>query len=416
MTNYFTFIRANFPLLSFGFLTVFWGNFGQSFFIAWFGAEIQSSLGLSASRYGFVYSSATLLSALLVVWLGALIDRVSVRSYAIFVSLGLALASFLLTQATGLVSLLLAFILLRLFGQALLPHTGITTMTRCFENGRGKAVSIVMTGVPLGEIILPLLAVAIISYAGWQSVYLLISLLTLLVLLPAVWFLGGKIQDGPHTQGANTGAVASGKGPGRRIVLRDIRYWLVLPALMANPFLITGIFIHQNFLLAGKDWTVAWLASCFIVYGIVHWISSLLSGSLVDRFTAVKMLPFMQLPMLLALLLIAFVPGWWTAPAIMSLLGMSSGSAPPVNSSLWVEIYGTGSLGSIRAMNMAIMVFATAVSPVLFGYAIDGGMTLTGLFAYSALYVALAAVLLFFSYPLHPHPAGQMNPVRKQQK
>lgn len=409
MINYFAFIRTNFPLLSFGFLAVFWGNFGQSFFIAWFGADIQSSLGLSASSYGVVYSSATLLSAVLVVWLGALIDRVSLRSYTFFISAGLALACFLLARATGLTSLFLAFFLLRLFGQALLPHTGITTMTRCFEKNRGKAVSVVMTAVPLGEILLPLWAVAMIAWVGWQSAYLLIALVTLLVLLPLIWFLSGTVQGGMQKQAVDQVPDATVKMQGRRVVLRDVRYWLVLPALMANPFLITGIFIHQNFLLAGKDWTIAWLASCFIVYGIVHWFSSLVSGSLVDRFTAVKMLPFMQLPMLTALLLTAFVPGWWTAPVIMSLLGMSSGSAPPVNGSLWVEIYGTGSVGSIRAMNMAIMVFATAVSPVLFGYAIDNGVTLTLLFGYSALYVGLAAVLLLFSYPSHPHQAGHVS-------
>jgi len=36
-------------MLAFGFLTVFWGNFGQSFFVSWFGASIQQGLGLSSA-------------------------------------------------------------------------------------------------------------------------------------------------------------------------------------------------------------------------------------------------------------------------------------------------------------------------------------------------------------------------------
>ena len=76
MVAYLSFIRHNWPLLGFGFLTVFWGNFGQSFFIAWFGAEIQQELGLSAGVYGAAYSAATLLSALTVVWAGGLVDRI----------------------------------------------------------------------------------------------------------------------------------------------------------------------------------------------------------------------------------------------------------------------------------------------------------------------------------------------------
>ena len=41
MRDYLLFVRQNLALLTFGFMTVFTGNLGQSFFIAWFGAGIQ---------------------------------------------------------------------------------------------------------------------------------------------------------------------------------------------------------------------------------------------------------------------------------------------------------------------------------------------------------------------------------------
>jgi hypothetical protein len=70
LRGYLGFLQQNWALLGFGFTAVFWGNFGQSFFVAWFGADIQRSLDLSAGEYGTAYSLATLVSAATVVWAG----------------------------------------------------------------------------------------------------------------------------------------------------------------------------------------------------------------------------------------------------------------------------------------------------------------------------------------------------------
>ena len=114
MSGYLRLLRERWPALAFGFLAVFWGNFGQTFFVGVFSASIQDSLGLSAGIYGGVYSIATLASALTVVWAGSLIDRVPLRAYSTCVCLGLACASLLMWQADGIILLALGFFGLRL--------------------------------------------------------------------------------------------------------------------------------------------------------------------------------------------------------------------------------------------------------------------------------------------------------------
>ncbi len=406
--QYLDFLRAHGALLGFGFLAVFWGNFGQSFFVAWFGAEIQRDLGLSAGVYGSAYSLATLFSAFTVVWAGGLVDRLPLRTYAVAVAMGLAAAALVLSQAIGLLSLFLGFFLLRLFGQALLPHTGVTTMARWFAQSRGKAISIAMSGVPAGEIVLPIMAVALVALIGWQGTFLVVAISSVVVLIPLLLLLlhhalpgGGQIDpsitDEPLVD--DNGAEASRRWPGRREVLRDYRFWLALPALMAAPFLITGIFIHQNFIVEQKGWTMSWLATCFAVYGLVHWLSALIVGALVDRVGPYRLLPWVMVPLLASVLVVAYLPGWYTALLMMLFLGIAAGSGPPIAGALWPEVYGTRNLGAIRSMNIAIMVTATSISPVLFGLLIDRGMSVQGLFGGSAVYVLLALLLVCFSYP-----------------
>jgi MFS family permease len=418
MTAYLGFIRQHWPLLGFGFTAVFWGNFGQSFFVAWFGADIQRSLGLSAGEYGSAYSLATLASAITVVWAGGLIDKLALRTYAIAVAIGLAVALVVLSQANTLLTLLIGFFLLRLFGQSLLPHTGITTMARYFDDMRGKAISVAMSGVPVGEVILPIMAVALVAAVGWQATLSWVAFSVFLILIPLMlWLLHHAnvpmtAMDDVSAKRVETVRNAQTEGgtapriAGRTEVLRDYRFWLALPGLMVNPFMITGIFIHQNFLADSKGWSMSWLATCFIVYGVVHWISSLVSGALVDRFQGVRLLPYFLVPMVACLLIAAFVPGNWPALLMMALLGMSAGSSPPITGSLWPEIYGTRKLGSIRAMNMALMVLSTAISPVLFGYFIDRGVSLAALFGACTVYVMVAIGLIMFSYPSNSKPVA----------
>lgn len=411
MSDYLRFIGKHWALLGFGFTAVFWGNFGQSFFVAWFGADIQRSLGLSASSYGSAYSLATLGAAVTVIWAGSLIDRVSLRRYTLVISAGLALALLVLSQAVGLLTLVLGFFLLRLFGQSLLPHTGMTAMSRYFTDDRGKALSLAMSGVPIGEIVLPVAAVTLIALIGWQSTLLVIAVGALLVLMPlTVLLLNVAGLSGPQARLDREAAKASAQnavGGSRRDVLKDYRFWLALAGLMANPFLITGVFIHQNFLVDSKGWSMSWLATSFVVYGTVHWISSLIAGLLVDRFNGVRLMPFYLLPLLACMLVAAFAEGQWVAPVMMALLGVAAGSSPPINGAMWPEIYGTRNLGAIRAMNMSVMVMATSISPVLFGYFIDQGVSAAWLYGSCALYVLIALAMMVLSYPSNPKPLTQ---------
>lgn len=57
-------------------------------------------------------------------------------------------------------------------------------------------------------------------------------------------------------------------------------------------------------------------------------------------------------------------------------------------------------------MNMALMVLATSVSPVLFGYFIDVGISAAGLYGACAAYVFVAMLLMLMSYPSNPEPVA----------
>lgn len=400
MKHYWHFLHAQWPLIAFGFATVFWGNLGQSFFLAWYGASIQQTLHLSAANYGLVYALATLASGLLIMAAGGLIDRWPLQRFSLMVAAGLCAGCLMMAGSQSLLGLALAIFLLRLCGQGLMPHTAQTTMARFFSSHRGKAVSFSASGVPVGEVILPILAVWLILLVGWQQSWLLFALSIPLLYIPLnIWLLrqaghSGQLQRPDTLQ-------SSLNHSSRRHLLKDWRFWCVLPSVLAGPFLLTGVFIQQNYILEAKGWSSAWLATSFIGYGIMHWLSAMVVGSLIDRFTARALVPWVMLPMFLALLSLSILQGQWLAPCFMLLFGIAIGSAHPIFTSLWAEVYGTTHLGAIRALVASMMIFATAAAPWLFGLWIDAGFSAEILFASCAVAAVLAAVLASIAFPFY---------------
>lgn len=399
MQRYWQFIASSWPLLAFGFVSIFWGNLGQSFFISWYGASIQDSLSLSAGAYGTVYSSATLLSSLVIMAFGGMIDRWPLRRFATLAAIGLTAACVALSAANTLPMLFLGFFLVRLCGQGLFPHTAQTTMARYFDNHRGKALSVSASGVPVGEIVLPLLAVALISAIGWRESWWVLALTIPLIYLPTMYWLLRRAPINEHEAPLSPASTHHHTSRGRREMLRDYRFWLALPTVVSGPFILTGVFIHQGFIIAQKQWDPLWLASCFIVYGIVHWISSMAAGVLVDRFTARRLLPMIVLPLAGAMFSLAWLDGSWVALVFMTLLGINIGISSPITGALWAEVYGTGKLGSIRSLMTSLGMIATSASPILFGLLIDKGIHAQALFGTAGFGVVLAGILVWFSYP-----------------
>ncbi|HEX2252444.1 MAG TPA: MFS transporter, partial [Thermoanaerobaculia bacterium] len=291
--DYLRFVRDNRRFLAFGFLFGLCSSFGQTFFIALFGGELRAEFGLGHGEFGFVYSLGTLLSGLCLIWLGRVIDRVDLRAFGVLVALGLALACLLMAAAWSVPLLFAAFFALRLTGQGLMVHTSATSMARYFDAGRGKAMSIAALGLPAGEMLLPLPAVALIVAVGWRETWAAAGVALALALPPlCLWLLKGHgARHRALVERTDRGEAAAGAAGGegrrqwsRREVLRDPRFYLILVAVMVPSFVITGLFFHQVHLAAAKGWSLAWLASCFTAYALASTAAALGLGPLVDRF------------------------------------------------------------------------------------------------------------------------------------
>ena len=181
-------------------------------------------------------------------------------------------------------------------------------------------------------------------------------------------------------------------------VIRDIKFYFLLPAILAPPFLITGIFLNQSFIFESKGWDMFYLARGFVFYAIFSVISLGIFGILIDKFSARKILPFYLTPMILSFLIIINSNLIFSPILFMIMLSITNGASNVLITSTWSEIYGTKYLGSIRALTVSLMVFSTALAPVIFGYLIDIGMSVNSIFKLMLVYLISSIILLLIKF------------------
>ena len=104
-------------LLSAGMLLTFTSSFGQTFFISVFANNIRSDFHLSHGAWGDVYMIGTLASGFVMLWAGGLVDVYRVRIIGCVVLVLLAVTSFLASQSTTVMSLIVLIFALRLLGK-----------------------------------------------------------------------------------------------------------------------------------------------------------------------------------------------------------------------------------------------------------------------------------------------------------
>lgn len=390
------FLRENIRWVAGGFLLCFFSSFGQTFFISLSGGEIRAEYGLSNGEFGGLYMLATLASALTLPQLGRIVDRIPVAATVLLTVPMLALASVSMAFSGSVILLGLTIYFLRLFGQGMMTHISMTAMGRWFSGHRGKAVSLATLGHQAGEAVFPVAMVAAFALVGWRYSWLLAAAFLMLVALPAIWLLMRVERQPRHTDKPELRRAA--RDWTRPEVIRDPLFWLTLTGVLAPAFTGTTIFFHQAYLVELRGWHPQAFASAFIVMAVLTIAFALISGQLIDRFTAVRIMPVFLLPLAAACVVLYAVEAAWGIFAFMALLGVSYGFSSTLFGALWPEIYGTLNLGSIRSVIVAMMVFSTALGPGLTGWMIDIGISYPAQIAAMGIWcLAASGVMLFVS-------------------
>ena len=392
-------------VILFGFIFTFFSSFGQSFFLGLFNSSIRDALSITHGQFGTIYASATLLSSLVIIWVGKKIDDIDVFKFGTFVTLLLSFSCYFFSKVSSIIFLFIAIFLMRFSGQGLMSHTATTTISRYFTKSRGKALSTGWFGLSTAEFILPVFMIYLLTFMEWRSIWINISFVILLLPIISYLLIKNIKLDSREIDNNKNKRNIKIKNWKRIEVIKDYRFYIVCANMLAMPWIATGIFVYQSFILSSKNWGPYVIAQSFMAYSILSVITLFIAGFLIDKFSSRKLLIYMNLPFLLSLFLIIVFDNPIVSFLFLGLIGISNGLANVLGSSTWAEVYGVKHIGSIKALTTALMVFSTAFGTAVFGLLIDKGFSIEQISMISGAYIFLALVALFFV-------RNKLNPIK----
>ena len=368
------------------FILTFCSAFGQTFFISLYSGEIRAAFELTHGQWGLIYYCATLSSAILILFVGGYADRIPATNLSTLTILGLMIFIFLMTTNSSVWGLVLIILGLRFFGQGMLGHISMVFCGKWFFKNKGKAVAVANSGYTLAEAIMPTIFVALIGVLSWQVSWYVSILLSISILASVRFLAKTERYKGSKPQKENQQVGMLNKSWKQSEMLKSWVFWAAVPGIMTSPMITTTLFFHQVHLVEIKSWELSTYVLFIQAYSAATLLSLYFIGYFVDKFSTKIILPIFLSPLVSGLLLLTIATSYLELLLIFILFGLSAGAYIVVYGTFFPEFFGSKYLGSVRTVGVTIMVFSSAIGPVLSGYFIDLGYLIDHQFKFFAVF------------------------------
>ncbi len=401
---------AGWRMLAVASLAVFATGPAQTYGVSPFVDPMTTDLGISRSLFSTLYSIGTLASAGILILAGRQLDRHGNRIVLAVAALLFGAGLALMGVASGLVTLLLGFVVLRSFGQGVVSLGARTLVPHWFHSRSGRAFSILGVGGMASQAIVPTWNQAMINAVSWREAWLINAGIIWLVLLPLVWLI---VRNRPADLGQEPyGAEPVVPGDTRprqewgfdvRQASRTFAFWALLFAGAVPALVLTGLSLNQTGILTDRGLDATLAATMFGVGAAAALPTSLVAGWLCDRYPAHYVLIAGQAFMGIGMIVLLTMGSLEGAIIYSALRGMCEGCWTVSIDVVWPTWFGRRYLGRIRSLGFAVGVFGAALGPIPFGFAFDalGGYD-PAILGLLVLPVAAIIVVLLARRPLLP--------------
>jgi MFS family permease len=356
-------------------------------------APLQAEFGWSRALISFGLTVSSVLSAILCVPVGMLVDRVGPRRVALVGIVLMCGAFSLLGTATGEKAnwyALWAVIAVGTFGvQATVWTSAVASR---FEKSRGMAFAIALSGGSLAAAIFPLYATWAIEAFGWRRAY---------PAMAAAWgvpvfILMVLLFRGAHDhRTARVASQATATGVSLAEGVRSSAFWRLLMASAFFAFTTIGVTVHFVPILTDKGVETLDAAGVAALIGIFSVVGRLGTGFLIDRFAAHKVgAVIFLIPLLSCTLLLGDIggrPGQMLAAAIF---GLTLGAEVDVIAYLATRFFGLKNFGALYGAMVMALSLGTAFGPLAAGAVFDANASYTPFLYLTMILMSTAALSL----------------------
>jgi MFS family permease len=281
-----------------------------------------------------------------------------------------------------------------LVGTGFSTHDVITlsTVARWFVKRRGMMTGIVKVGTGAGQLLVPLMATALIAIFGWRNSYLIIGTVALVAFVAMAQVMRrdpqgfGLLPDGCGDQTC-IGAIGSGqRSVPLRGAVRSGRFWIICVAEFVIFFCLVTIVIHIVPYARDLGLSPVSAAGVLSTIGGVSMLGRISMGTMNDRIGGKRSLIICFIVLLCGLIWLLAAKEAWMLFLFAAIYGFAHGGFFTVMSLMVAELFGIGSHGLLYGIVLFSGTIGGAVGPLAAGRTFD----VTG--SYRMVFLALIAL------------------------
>ena len=339
----------------------------------------QASLGILGS---------TLALAAVLPFIGSIVDRYGLVTPVMISLLGLSLAYVMLGLfVQSIASFVMLAMLQAILGSASSPLAYTRAINAVFNNQRGLALGVALSGAGAAATFGPSLVSSAIDAFGWRGAYYAMALFTLVVGTVIVIVLA-RLKSAKTSAQIDVQAAREGL----KAAKASASYWLIMAAIFCLSLGLGGLMIHFVPILLDIGLTTSEAVKIAGVIGIAVVLGRLLVGFAVDRIFA----PHVAIAILFACIcgvLALAVFGTVVAIPAAFVIGFSVGAEVDLIGYLVARYFGMHAYGQIYGRQYSTFLIATGLSPVILGAVRDATGSYTGSLFTATAFITLSAAL-----------------------
>lgn len=254
-----------------------------------FGAFVKpliEEFGGDRSNIAMIATVHVLITMIVIPFAGRLIDRFGVvpvasTSFALFGVTIIGIGAF----ATSLNDLVLGYGLLAVVAAGCSPIAFTKVIAAWFDQSRGLALGLGLTGVAAGAAISPVFATSLIEAFGWRGAYVGIGVVALVLGMPVVLLL---ISERSRTEATDrTSTDPSLRTIPTMAVLRSGQLWLMTGAFTCVGITYAAADFHLIPMLTDKGASASMAANAAALLGVSSVVGRVCTGPAIDRMSTV---------------------------------------------------------------------------------------------------------------------------------
>lgn len=373
--------------------------------------SLERQYGWSRTALSGAFSLARVEGAVLGPIEGVLVDRVGTRRMVLIGFILMGLGFVWLSQVDTLWEFYAAFMTISL-GSGLGGWLAIVAMVNnWFDKRRTFAMSIAMSGIHLGGLLVPIFALSIENF-NFSITTIAVGVILLIVVGPATFIIRSKPED--------MGLLPDGATVNKKVVelneisdpsedesdftviqaLKTPAFWILTITQISSSVSIVTLALHLVPKLTDMGMTLSSAGTVVLVYTVVALPAQSIAGYMAERLPKIIMISFFLFLQGAGIALIALFDNVIMAYMFAFLYGIGFGGRTPLITAIRGDYFGRKAFATIMGVSQFPMNLAMIVAPLFAGYMFDTtGTYIVPFMTFSVLCIFGSGLILFVRKP-----------------